>query len=315
MTDFIRVDAHVHLYRSTEEGQTEKAGYEVWEYGEQAEVHQTDCVGTLDELLVQMEATGISKAVIVNLFSAKVNRQLAIDALPYGLTEAETRQRLRDIDVRIIDELIAFNRWNCDIAQKHPGLAPFIAADVNAFESSVCAQHVRDMVEDYGAAGVKLHGAFQGFDMSDERLWPVYETCQELAIPIIAHSGPDHDHKGFAEPRAFANMLKAFPHLRMVVAHLGGAAWKQTLEIAQTFPNAYFDCCEIIEWTNSTHGPTDEQLAQMIIDIGPERVMMGSDFPWYDLDHSIDRVFSLPLLSQEQKERIIGANAVDILGL
>ena len=272
-------------------------------------------MGTLDELLVQMEATGISKAVIVNLFSAKVNRQLAIDALPSGLTEAETRQRLRDIDVRIIDELIAFNRWNCDIAQKHPGLAPFIAADVNAFESSVCAQHVRDMVEDHGAAGVKLHGAFQGFDMSDERLWPVYETCQELAIPIIAHSGPDHAHKGFAEPRAFANMLKAFPHLRMVVAHLGGAAWKQTLEIAQTFPNAYFDCCEIIEWTNSTHGPTDEQLAQMIIDIGPERVMMGSDFPWYDLDHSIDRVFSLPLLSQEQKERIIGANAVDILGL
>ncbi|MBT5818432.1 MAG: amidohydrolase family protein, partial [Proteobacteria bacterium] len=145
--------------------------------------------------------------------------------------------------------------------------------------------------------------------------WPVYETCQELAIPIIAHSGLDNDHKGFTEPRAFANMLKAFPHLRMVVAHLGGAAWKQTLEIAQTFPNTYFDCCEIIEWTNSAHGPTDEQLAQMIIDIGPERVMMGSDFPWYDLDHSIDRVFSLPLLSQEQKEQIIGANAVDILGL
>ena len=315
MTDFIRVDAHVHLYRSIEEGYAEKTGYEVWEYGEQAEVHQTDCVGTLDELLVQMEATGISKAVIVNLFSAKVNRQLAIDALPSGLTETQKRQKLGDIDARIIDELIAFNRWNCDIARKHPGLVPFIAADVNAFESSVCAQHVRDMVEDHGAAGVKLHGAFQGFDMSDERLWPVYDTCQELALPIIAHSGPDRDRSGFAEPRAFANMLKAFPHLRMVVAHLGGATWKQTVEIAQTFPNTYFDCCEIIEWTRSTHGPTDKQLAQMIIDIGPERVMMGSDFPWYDLDHSIERVFSLPLLSREQKERIIGANAVDILGL
>lgn len=53
----------------------------------------------------------------------------------------------------------------------------------------------------------------------------------------------------------------------------------------------------------------------MIIDIGPERVMMGSDFPWYDLDHSIERIFSLPLLLQEQTKRIIGANAVDILGL
>ena len=53
----------------------------------------------------------------------------------------------------------------------------------------------------------------------------------------------------------------------------------------------------------------------MILDIGSHRVMMGSDFPWYDLDHSIERVFSLPLLSREEKERIIGANAVEILGL
>ena len=223
MTDFIRVDAHVRPYPSIEEGYPRKTGYEVWEYGEQTEVHQTDCVGTLDELLVQMEATRLSKAVIVNLFSAKVNRQLAIDALPSGLTETQKRQRLGDFDARIIDELIAFNRWNCDTAEEHPGLVPFIAADVNAFESSVCTQHVRDMVEDHGAAGVKLHSAFQGFDMSKERLWPGYDACQELALPIIAHSGPDRDRSGFAGPCAFANMMKAFPHLRMVVAHLGGA--------------------------------------------------------------------------------------------
>ena len=79
------------------------------------------------------------------------------------------------------------------------------------------------MVEDQGAAGVKLHRAFQGFDMSDERLWPVYDACQELELSIIAHSGPDRDLSGFAEPCAFANMLKAFLHLHMVVAHLRGA--------------------------------------------------------------------------------------------
>ena len=39
MTDFIRVDAYVHLYRSIEEGYAGKTGYEVWEYGEQTEVH------------------------------------------------------------------------------------------------------------------------------------------------------------------------------------------------------------------------------------------------------------------------------------
>ena len=134
-------------------------------------------------------------------------------------------------------------------------------------------------------------------------------------MPIIAHSGPDRESKGFAEPRAFAKMLDSFPQLRMVVAHLGGGTWTQTLDIAKAYPNTYFDCCEIIEWTQSDNGPTEKQLAQLIRDIGPSRVMMGSDFPWYDLDHSIDRVFSLPILSMEEKERIIGANAVDILGL
>ena len=67
MTDLIRVDAHAHLYRTPEEGYAEKTGYEVWEYGEQTDVHQTECVGTVDELLLQMQSTGVNKAIIVNL--------------------------------------------------------------------------------------------------------------------------------------------------------------------------------------------------------------------------------------------------------
>ena len=171
------------------------------------------------------------------------------------------------------------------------------------------------MVENHVAAGVKLHGAYQDFDMSDERLWPTYQACEELNVPIFAHSGPDRKSRGFAEPRAFAKMLDSFPQLRVVIAHLGGGSWIQTLDIANAYPNTFFDCCEIVAWTQSENGPTEQELAQLIRDIGSSRVMMGSDFPWYDLDYSIDRVFSLPILSMEEKERIIGANAVDILGL
>ena len=87
MADLIRVDAHAHLYRTPEEGYAEKTGYEVWEYGDQADVHQTECVGTVDELLLQMRSAGVSKAIIVNLFSAAVSRKVAVKALPEGLTE------------------------------------------------------------------------------------------------------------------------------------------------------------------------------------------------------------------------------------
>ena len=43
--------------------------------------------------------------------------------------------------------------------------------------------------------------------------------------------------------------------------------------------------------------------------------MMGSDFPWYDLDDTSERVMELPLLSKEEKESILGANAVRLLSL
>jgi len=315
VADLIRVDSHVHLYRDSVEGRAEKDGYQVWEYGAREGVHVSECSGTVDELSVQMQATGISRAIIVNLFSANVSRDAAIADLPPDLHGEARERRLADIDAWVIDQMVAFNRWNCDLAKTHPGLVPFIAADVVAMPGEQSARHVRDMVETYGAAGVKLHGAFQEFSMADDRLWPTYAACRELGIAIIGHSGPDRGGLGYAEPRAFGRMLAAFPELRVVLAHLGGGAWKQALEAAQTHTNAYFDCCEIMEWTGSPNGPSERELGQLIKDIGPHRVMMGSDFPWYDLDHSIDRVMSLPVLSMEEKEGIVGANAVRILGL
>ena len=245
MTEPIKVDSHVHLYRTAEEGRAEKEGYEVWEYGEKTDVHISECVGTIDELVPQMRSTGIAKAVVVNLFSALAARESA---------QAAGEKNPADIDAWVISEMLGFNRWSCELARQYEGLVPFVAMDPAALPGEDGAKHLRDMVED-GAAGVKLHGAFQIFQMGDERLWPLYAACQELGVPIIAHSGPDRGGEGFAEPRAFGSMLKAFPDLRVVLAHLGGGVWGQALEIAQAYPNAYFDCCEIMEWTGSPNDP------------------------------------------------------------
>ena len=152
--------------------------------------------------------------------------------------------------------------------------------------------------------------------MSDERMWPAYSACQELGIPIVAHSGPDKLGVGYAEPRAFASMLAAFPALKVVIAHMGGGTWGQARELAEAYPNAYFDCCEIIEWVGgATNAPGEEEFAQLIRDIGASRVLMGSDFPWYDLDRTIEQVMALPLLSNEEKEGMLGAYAEQALGL
>ncbi len=315
MADAIRVDSHVHLYRSTGEGIAEKEGYQVWEYGDKPNVCVSGCAGTVDEFLDAMAAAGVSKAVLVNLFSAHVTREAALEELSPDLSRSRRDRALAEIDEMVVEEMKAFNRWACDVAQQHSSIAPFVAADVNALPAAAGVAHLKELVTEHGARGVKLHGAFQNFAMSDKRLWPIYSACETLEIPIIGHSGPDRGRAGFAEPQAFGRMLKDFPRLRVVLAHLGGGAWRQALEIAELYPNAYFDCCEIIEWTGAPYAPSAKQLGQLIRDIGPERVMMGSDFPWYDLDHTVDRIMSLPVLSTEEKEGILGANAERILKL
>jgi hypothetical protein len=119
----------------------------------------------------------------------------------------------------------------------------------------------------------------------------------------------------YAEPRAFAELARAWPDLRLILAHLGGGSWRQTRELARAFPHLSFECCEIIEWTGAANAPTAEELARLIRDIGAHRVMLGTDFPWYDLDRTVERVMEPPLLAREEKEAILGANAARLLGL
>ncbi|MBR6338069.1 MAG: amidohydrolase family protein, partial [Ruminococcus sp.] len=40
-----------------------------------------------------------------------------------------------------------------------------------------------------GLYGVKLHPDYQGFKIDEPRLFPVYEACAELSLPLLLHSG------------------------------------------------------------------------------------------------------------------------------
>jgi predicted TIM-barrel fold metal-dependent hydrolase len=206
------------------------------------------------------------------------------------------------------------NLWACELNKKHPQIVPFIGVDPWVLSSNEMEAHLRDMAKRHNARGVKVHPVVQRFYMHDARMMPIWSACEELGLPIMAHSGPAQGGEQYAEPRAYKNVLEAFPQLKIVLAHMGGASWRQLPEVS-SYQNAYYDICEIIEWTGASNGPTKTELARLIKKVGPERVMMGSDFPWYDIDHTIEVLMSLPLLSKEEKEAILGANAVRILDI
>jgi len=174
---------------------------------------------------------------------------------------------------------------------------------------------LREMVESHGAGGIKVHPVVQRFMPDDPRMGAIYRTCVEFGVPVLSHAGSAKANARFADPASFAPVLEAFPDLTLVLAHLGGARWSQTAEFARAFPQVTFDLSEIVEWTGAPNAPTREDLARLIRDVGPARVMLGTDFPWYDLGRTVDLVMDLPLLATEEKEAILGMNAARILRL
>jgi predicted TIM-barrel fold metal-dependent hydrolase len=309
------IDVHMHIYPSREYGLRRKSTYQVWEYGEKPDTPFSRYGGDVADALEAIRRSPVDRAVVVNLFAVSIARANAIADLPPALDAAGRQHAIAEIDATMGERLKESNYVACDLARQHPELIAFVGADPWALDPEAGQAHLRDAVTNRGARGVKLHPVLQQFDASDPRMFPLYQTCVDLDIPIVAHSGPARSGAQFAEPRAFAGMLRAFPRLRVVLAHLGGGAWRQTAEVARAFPNAYFDCCEILAWIGASNAPDESQFARLIKEVGPERVLLGSDFPWYDLDYSVERIMGLPLLSRDEKTAILGGNAVQLLRL
>jgi uncharacterized protein len=313
MSGPLKVDTHLHMYPSRAEGEWWKAGYEIWEYGK-GTVRWSEDAGTLEETTAALDRGGFAHGVVLNLFAAGPFRQQYESTLPPDMDAAQRARALAEFDVTIGERYVAFNRWLMDTLAGVPALTGFVAMDPWALPPERNVAHLREMAE-RGARGVKLHPVLQKFEPNETRLHPVYQACREIGLAVLSHTGPARDGAPFAEVPAFTPMLAEFPGLTVVLAHLGGGKWRDTLAVARAFPQVAFDLCEIIEWAGAPGAPTAAELATLIRDIGPERVVLGSDYPWYEPARTAELVESLPVLSRAEKDAILGENAARILRL
>ena len=294
------VDAHLHAYRSAAIGREEKAGYPIREYGAKGDVVFSERDGSVADALDALAEAGVGHAAVLEVFT--------VPGLPFP------DGRFWPASPRFAehaDALVSGNEWVCGVAREHPQLLPFVCAHPAVMSAGGTAEHVAALEP----AGVKLHTIGQRLDPSDPGLEPLFELCSARALPVIAHCGPDRHGRDFATPAAFAPVAERFPRLPLVLAHLGGGAWRDVPAFAAAHPGVRFDLSEIVSWTGSERGPAVEELGALIRTVGAQRVLMGSDFPWYDPADVIARVRALPGLGEGETAAILGGNAAELLGL
>ena len=304
MPEYLIIDAHAHTYSTPEMGLQAMQGGGHCAY-----------TGLPEELLKAMGEGGISKTAMVNMLPLWEMVQAAAAKLDPGLSADEREHAEAEIYQAMFARQERRNIWTCNVAREHPNLVPFIHV-VPWMGAEAMRREIEDKVKNYGARGIKLHPGSNEFFPYDRRMWPAYEMAVEYGLPVVSHAGLFiTSNIPYTHPDNFAEVAISFPRLTVVLAHLAFNYWDASINLAGRCPNAYFDCSAIAsDLIEEPVRLSDEELERMIRAIGVDRVMWGSDFPWFDPVEGMRRLQRLDFTDAEFR-LLLGENAVRILGV
>jgi len=115
-------------------------------------------------------------------------------------------------------------------------------------------------------------------------------------------------------PITFEGIIKSYPEVPIILAHLGfDTNWSnmfssplQAFYLAKKYKNVYLDTAAA-SWVQYI-------LEQAVEEVGPDKIMFGTDAPWFYPAIMIACINDLEI-SERDKEKILGGNIARLLNL
>ncbi len=228
--------------------------------------------GSVAGLKALMEKQGVDKAVVLNI-ATNAHQQKSVNDFAASVNEGN---------------IISFG-----------SVFPF---------SEDCLEEL-ERIKALGLKGVKLHPDYQGFNVDDDRLIPVYKKISSLGLITVFHAGFDY---GFPPPYGATpdKMERALKHFSspVIAAHWGGLDCGEEVVNRLCGKDIYFD-------TSFGCGCMPKYYAQKILEThGADKILFGTDSPWHTAEMELSLLNSLEI-SPEEKEKITHLNAEKLLGI
>ena len=213
-----------------------------------------------------------------------------------------------------IDLARAANDYLIDAVTKYPDRLVGLAGVNPAWDAD--AVHEASRCVDAGLRGIgELHPDTQGYNLSaQETMAPLMEVARQHGLIVTTHSSEPVGHvypgKGKTYPEVLWQFIRNFPDVSIVCAHWGGGLPLYGLmpEVKDGLSHTYFDSA-------ATTLLYDAQVFETAVSvIGPERILMGSDYPLVRARKIIGQVESSALCKSD-KDLILGGNAKRLLGI
>ncbi|MBI5537957.1 MAG: amidohydrolase family protein [Deltaproteobacteria bacterium] len=211
---------------------------------------------------------------------------------------------------------VELNRWIGALASRRPMVVP--SATVHPLDRDV-AGILRQAREEFGARVVKEHCHVLNMAPDDPRMFPVYEACIALDLPLVLHSGNGPKLQGYHAPTDEVSgaarteaVLMRYPELRLVVPHLGCMEEDLFFAMLDRHPNLYLDTTmAMVGFSPEVRFPDRHVIAKY-----PGRILFGTDFPNipYPVEAERKAIEALDLPSEAMRE-IMHDAAARLIGL
>lgn len=264
------------------------------------------------------------KAMPDDLFEASAayfksaERTPSVDRIAQVYREANMAAVLFTVDARTalghepnsIDDLVAGAARNNDV------LIPFGSVDPRTGPAAIT--EARRQAEELGVRGFKFHPSLQGFDPSNEALYPLWAFLEELGLPCIFHTGQNGMGAGlpggrgiklrYSNPLLLDDVAADFPGLKIIMAHPSVPWQDEANSIATHKANVFID---LSGWSPKYFPASLVKLSGNVL---ASKVLFGTDYPLITPEKWLAAFAELPL-KDEVRPLILKANAVKLLGL
>lgn len=240
-----------------------------------------------EDLLMVLDNSGVKKAFVIPTIRKGIDK-----AARYN----DVKQVLKQQGSKLKQTSKPDNTLVLKVARENDRLLPL--AWINPLSQD--AKEESDSCLSRGALGIKLQPGFHGYSPSDPRVMSVVETAQDFSAPVFIHTGAD------SPPHLSLPLIERFPDTCFILMHMGMYThYTDAINIAKKHENVYLDTADPLP-------PIAVEIAYE--EIGPEKILMGSDFPFWGHPKIAFEKIKLAVNDKGDREKIMGKNALKLVG-
>jgi len=156
--------------------------------------------------------------------------------------------------------------------------------------------------DELGLCMIKVHPSIMEYSVSGPGYEPAWRFAAERHTIVLSHTWTGGS---ICAPGQFGPLAKEYPDVTFILGHSGGtpAGYVEAIEVAQRYSNIYLDLCRSVM--------SRVWVERIVTEVGPDRVVWGTDFPFIDPIYVLGRLASVAL-SDEAKRKVFGETAAKL---